>query len=111
MSQRVFLVLVFLVVLLVNAFPLHQAVAGEGRLYYSNAFDEAYYLQYDFSLKNQRLSRPGQYLVTLAHEAGLSGGWINLVFDSVFVIAFLFLVRALFKAPGTTTERRTSRRS
>jgi hypothetical protein len=71
-----------------------------GRLYYTNAFDEAYYLQYDFSEKNQRLSRPGQYLVTLAHEAGLSGGWINLVFDSLFVAAFVFLVRALFKAAG-----------
>ena len=82
-------------------------MTGNGRLYYTNAFDEAYYLQYDFSLKNQRPSRPGQYLVTLAHETGLSGGWINLVFDSLFVTAFLFLVRALFKAAGHDDKHRT----
>ena len=107
MSKRAFLFLALLTVVILNAFPLYQAVTGKGRLYYTNAFDEAYYLQYDFSQKNQRLSRPGQYLVTLAHQAGLSGGWINLVFDGVFVTAFLFLVRALFKAAGyddTTIE-------
>jgi hypothetical protein len=104
-SNRVFLFLAFLTVLLVNAFPLYQALTCEGRLYYVNAYDEAYYLQYDFSQENARLSRPGQYLVTFAHEAGLSGGWINLVFDTLFVTAFLWLVRALFKAAGYDDKR------
>ena len=105
MSKRVFLFLAFLTVLLVNAFPLYQALTCKGRLYYVNAYDEAYYLQYDFSRENERLSRPGQYLVTLAHEAGLSGGWINLLFDTFFVTAFLFLVRALFEAAGYDDRR------
>jgi hypothetical protein len=105
MSTRVFLFLAFLTVLVIDAFPLYQALTCEGRLYYVNAYDEAYYLQYDFSQENERLSRPGQYLVTLAHEAGLSGGWINLVFDTFFVTAFLFLVRALFKSAGYDDRR------
>jgi oligoendopeptidase F len=35
-----------------------------------NGFDEATYLQYDYSRTAQSPTRPGQYLVTLAHELG-----------------------------------------
>ncbi len=100
MNKMTFLFFTTSVLLIVSAFPLYQMETCKGHLYYQNAFDEAWYLQYDFSKINQRVSRPGQYLVTLAHEANLSAGWINFWFDIFFVVSFVLLARVLFKKMG-----------
>lgn len=87
-------------VLAINAAPLVQLVKTGGLLYYRNGDGEPAYLQYDFSLRTQSLSRIGQWPVSLLHESGLSGGWINFIFDATLPLAFLFLTRSLGRALG-----------
>lgn len=93
------------VLALVLAFPVYQALDTGGYLYYVNAYDESTYLQYDFSKATQGLARPGQYLVTLGHELGLSGGWLNALFDGLAVTAFALLARAAFIRAGVDRPR------
>lgn len=100
MSNKTFVMTAIFIVLLINAYPIYQAFETGGLLFYSNAYDEITYLQYDFSLMNQRVSRVGQYPVTALHNAGLSAGWINFVFDIVFPLSFIVLLRAIFKKLG-----------
>lgn len=85
-------------VLAINAAPLLQLVKTGGDLYYRNGDAEPLYLQYDLSAQTQALSRFGQWPVTLLHEAGLSGGWINFVFDLSLPLAFLILVHLVGQA-------------
>lgn len=81
--------------LLLNAYPLYQMVATNGHLFYMNAYDESSYLQYDFSMATQSMTRVAQYLVTASHELGLSGGWINLIFDLITVpVIMIFAARS-----------------
>ncbi len=87
------------------AFPLYQALDTGGYVYFVNAYDESTYLQYDFSKATQGIARPGQYLVTLGHELGLSGGWINALFDAVALGAFALLARAAFVRAGVAPPR------
>jgi hypothetical protein len=82
------------------AMPLYQLVKGGGYLYYENGFDEVTYLQYDFSRLVQGPTRPGQYLVSLAHELGLSGGYINFLADGLVLLGFPLIVRALLRRVG-----------
>jgi hypothetical protein len=81
--------------LVLNAYPIYQLATTGGPLFFTNGFDEAVYLQYDFSRTVQHLTRPGQYLVTWAHELGISGGWINFVLDLTVPLLFLLLLRAI----------------
>ena len=85
-----------LTALLLNAFPLYQAVTSGGLLYYTNAYDESSYLQYEFARSSLSPSRLGEYVVVLFHHLGLSGGWINLTLDLATFAAFLVVLRKIF---------------
>lgn len=87
------------------AFPIWQAWKTGGYVYYLNGLDEYTYLQYDYSRAVQGIARPGQFLVTLGHGLGLSGGWLDVVFDLVTFLAFPLLVRAVFRRLGWETSR------
>jgi hypothetical protein len=82
------------------ALPIYQLLRGRGLLYYENGFDESSYLQYDFSRAVQSAARPGQYLVTWAHDLGLSGGYINFLADILTFVAFPCIVWSLFRRIG-----------
>ncbi len=71
---------------------IYQLFFNSGYLYYSNGADEPNYLTYEFSKNWQGLARSGQFLVTLMHECGLSGGWINFVFDTIAPCFYVGLV-------------------
>ena len=90
--------IVLLVVLLVapNAFAVRQYYATGGYLFYANAFDEPTYVSYDGATTLASATRWSEYLVVLLHRAGLSGGYINLLFDIVFPIATAVFVRRIF---------------
>ncbi|MCO6430993.1 MAG: hypothetical protein J5J00_09040 [Deltaproteobacteria bacterium] len=97
MSLPLYLVCIVVIVLLVSAFPLYQ-VSTSGYLFYVNGWDEASYLQYDYARHVLELSSSGrasQSLVVLAHELGLSGGWINFVLDLAVTIFLLISLPAL----------------
>lgn len=81
-------------------FPLQQAVATRGYLFYDNAADEHVYLQYDYSRALCKPTRYSQFLVTLAHECGLSGGWINFTLDTVCLLVVPLLFRRIFIVLG-----------
>jgi hypothetical protein len=95
------LVLVGLIALTL-AFPLYQAWVTGGYLYYENGPDENSYLQYHFSRLIQGPTRSGQYLVTLGHTLGLSGGYLNMLFDAVIVGGFALVCRATLRRLGWT---------
>lgn len=85
-------------------FPIFQ-LFKTGVIYYENGPDEASYLQYEFSRLTQSMTRPGQYLVSALHELGLSGAWINMLFDSVAVVGFPLMVRAVLRRLGWTGDQ------
>jgi hypothetical protein len=97
MNFRFFTITVLLTLLLLNAFPIYQAITTDGYLYYTNAYDETSYLQYDFAIKSKSPSRVGEYIVIFFHRIGLSGGWINFILDLTTFLIFIFLLRAIFK--------------
>ncbi|MNR99781.1 hypothetical protein D3C72_310220 [compost metagenome] len=96
---------VLVLLLFTVASPLLQFVQNHGYLFYENGFDETAYLQYDFSLAAQSPTRPGQYLVTLAHQLGLSGGYINAVADVVMFVGFPLIVRSLLRRVGWSASQ------
>lgn len=80
-------------VLIPNAFAAYQFRMTHGVLFYSNAFDEPTYLSYDGALAARSVTRLSEYLVLALHQAGVSGGFINVVFDIVFPLAIVVLLR------------------
>lgn len=100
MSRLCFGLVLGALALLTLAYPLYQAVSTGGYVYYLNGLDEATYLQYDYSQVVQGLTRSGQYLVTAGHRLGLSGGWMNLLFDATALLAFPLLMLAIFRQFG-----------
>lgn len=100
MSRNTFLLLLATLTLSAIAYPLFQWATNAGWVYYLNGFDEFTYLQYDYSLASQAVTRPGQYIVSLAHQAGLSGGMINLLLDSAALLALPLLAAAAVKRLG-----------
>lgn len=105
MSRPLFWAAVALLLLAALSYPLQQLVTTGGYVYYTNGYDEATYLQYDFARAAQALTRPGQFGVSLLHEAGLSGGWINLLFDAVGLALFAWLSLGLFLRLGFSAPR------
>jgi hypothetical protein len=95
-SRTIWGLLVFLVIGLPIAFPVYQLLKTNGYLFYSNAYDEPSYLSYEGSLFIQSILRPSQYLVTLFHEIGFSGGSINFTFDLICVGITLVFLRKIF---------------
>jgi len=93
-SQVLWVLLVFLIVGLPIAFPVYQFFMTNGYLFYANAYDEPAYLSYEGSLFIQGM-RISQYLVTLFHEIGFSGGSINLIFDLFCTGGTLLFVRKI----------------
>lgn len=82
-----------------NAFPIHQAVTY-GRLFYANADDEPSYLQYDFAKATRGLSRSSAYLVVALHDVGIPAGVQNVLFDVVCTVGIAVFVRRAFLAAG-----------
>lgn len=105
MSNRLFIIVLVVMLLLLNAYPIYQLFTTGGYLFYTNAFDETSYLQYDFSQQVQNILYVGQYTVTLAHNIGLSGGWINFIFDVISLLAFIIIIRGVLKQLGFDDKR------
>ena len=98
MNNLLFLIIALIGLVLTNLYPINQAIHNSGYIFYMNAYDESTYLQYDFSIASQGIiSRLPQYFVTFAHNAGLSGGWINLTFDIVTLTGCLILVKMILQ--------------
>ena len=94
MNSRLFAITVVLILLATCSYPLYQMWQTQGLVFYTNAYDETSYLQYDYSKATQGPMRVSQYLVTALHELGLSGGGINLLFDLLAIpVCLLFLVK------------------
>lgn len=98
MSNLLFLVMVLITLVLTNLYPINQSIQNGGHIFYMNAYDESTYLQYDLSIATQSVfSRLPQYFVTFAHNAGMSGGWINFTFDIVTLLGSLILVKMILE--------------
>ncbi len=106
-KRKRFLIAVLTLTLVQNAYPIYQAISTGGYLYYINAWDETSYLQYDFSKAGQSLTRISQFVVTAGHEFGLSGGWINFLFDIVLFPVVLIAARGCFLQLDITKQRAT----
>lgn len=103
MTRNQFRLLVLLHVAALAAFPVWQALQTGGVVFFANAIDESGYLQYHTAKLTTELSffgRTSSYLVVIGHELGLSGGWLNLIFDCFSVAGVLVLSRALFARLG-----------
>jgi len=98
------LILAGTIVVLTNGFPIYQILFTDAPLFYSNAYDEAYYLTYESSVISQSVGRTGQYIVTALHRLGFSGGAINLLFDFICPLAILILTRKIFMMSGISKK-------
>jgi len=83
-----------------NLFPFQQYRATGGYLFYSGAYDEPTYLSYDGALATRSLTHVGEHLVVLLHNLGLSGGYINVLFDLTLPVLTIVLLRAIATAIG-----------
>ena len=94
MNSRRFAITVVLILLATCSYPMYQMWQTQGLVFYTNAYDETSYLQYDYSKATQGPMRVSQYVVTALHEIGLSAGGINLLFDLLAIpVCLLFLVK------------------
>ncbi len=96
LTNKIFFYCVFVIWIVISAYPLYQMFDNHGFLFYENAYDEAQYLQFDYSRAIQNISRPFQFLVTLGHSSNISGGWLNFIFDSIVIFLFPVVLRKIF---------------
>jgi hypothetical protein len=83
-----------------NLFAFQQYRATGGYLFYSGAFDEPTYLSYEGALATRSFTHLGEHLVVLLHNLGLSGGYINLLFDLTLPLLTMVMLRAIATAIG-----------
>ncbi|MGH9423414.1 MAG: hypothetical protein ACRD3J_25800 [Thermoanaerobaculia bacterium] len=86
-----------------NLFALRQFLATGGYLFYTNAFDESTYLSYDGALLTRSLTHSAEYLVVALHKLGVSGGYTNLLFDVIWPVVTVILLRHLATKLGFST--------
>jgi hypothetical protein len=88
-------------------FPLKQGLFDPGTPFYTNALDEASYLQYDYASLITTIAGPArlsEYLVVWGHTLGLSGGIQNLLSDILFPIFFLFVLLRIGRSAGVKAD-------
>jgi hypothetical protein len=98
----------FLILFLVMAYPLNQYFSTSGLVFYTNGWDEASYLQYDYAKHIVEISSGGrlsEYLVILLHDFGFSGGMINLLFDVITTSSLLLMLPRIFSLAGMDDNR------
>jgi hypothetical protein len=99
LSAKGFAIYAVLVLLGLIAFPCYQFFKTGGYLFWTNGMDEASHLSYSYAtyvLYNSGRMRYSSYLVTLLHNLGLSGGYINLVLDITCSLLTLVFVKKTF---------------
>ncbi|HOC92660.1 MAG TPA: hypothetical protein PKH33_09875 [bacterium] len=98
MNKYAFIAVIAAALALINATPIYLWFADVGVIYYTNAWNEGFYLLYEISREIGLIAsnRPSLYLVRIGHEAGFSGAQINMIFDTLAVIAFMLFSRAIF---------------
>ena len=92
--------LLFTLIVLPNWFAVRQYRATGGYLFYSNAFDEPTYLSYDGAVMTASPTHLAEYLIVGLHRLGMSGGFINLLFDVVCPVVTVVVLRRLALAVG-----------
>jgi hypothetical protein len=81
-------------IVLPSLFAIRQYGWTGGYLFYSNAYDEPTYLAYDGAMMTASPTHLAEYLIVGLHRLGISGGYINLLFDIVCpAVAVVFLRR------------------
>lgn len=106
-TQRLFTGACLLVVVLLIAFPLYQALYTGGYVFFTNGIDEASYLSFPYSqllLTWQGVTRYSSSLIVLLHTLGISGGYCNVFLDLFCVVAFLFATRKALRRYGLADE-------
>jgi hypothetical protein len=100
-AQRILWVaLVGTLVVLPNLFAIRQFRDTGGYLFYSNAFDESTYLSYDGARLARSVTHSATYLVVALHNLGVSGGYMNLVFDVIVPVVTVVMLRRIAIALG-----------
>jgi len=94
------LVLLAALIVLPSLFAIQQYRWTGGYLFYANAFDEPTYLSYDGARIAASPTHLAEYLVVTLHRLGISGGFINLLFDIVCPVVVVVVLRSLAVAVG-----------
>jgi hypothetical protein len=103
LSAKGFAIYVALVLVGLIAFPCYQFFKTGGYLFWSNGMDEAVHLSFSYAtyvIDNSGRERYSSYLVTFLHELGLSGGYINVVFDITCSLLTLIFIKRIFLTFG-----------
>jgi hypothetical protein len=82
-------------IVLPNLFAFEQFRATNGYLFYVNAFDEPTYLSYDGAMMTRSPTHAAEYLIVGLHNLGVSGGYINLLFDLIFPVLIVTFLRRI----------------
>ena len=93
LERSLWAALLGVLVVVPNLFALRQLRATGGYLFYANAFDEPTYLSYDGAMLTRSLTHSAEYVVLALHKLGVSGGYTNLVFDIVWPVVTVALLR------------------
>jgi hypothetical protein len=88
-------VLLAALIVLPSLFAIQQYRWTGGYLFYANAWDEPTYLSYDGAMMTAAPTHAAEYLIVGLHRLGISGGFINLLFDIICpVVTVVFLRRS-----------------
>lgn len=96
LSSKGFSIYTGLVLLGLVAFPCYQVLQTGGYLFYTTGMDEASHLSFsyaDYVAKHSGRMRYSSYLVTLLHNLGIGGGYINLILDATCALCTLILAK------------------
>ena len=98
-SQKSFAVSLLVVILVSVAFPLYQLFTCDGYLFYLNGLDEASHLSWwyaSYVVDESGRLRESSRLVKGLHLLGLSGGYINFLFDIVAPACMILCLKRIF---------------
>ena len=105
-SRRSFIFCIIAIIVGISAFAMYQAVQTDGVLFYTTNVDEASHLSYwyaNYVVEDSGRLRPSSRLVRFLHQSGLSGGYINFLFDIGATLIIIFGFNRIFQKIGLPT--------
>lgn len=106
-SPLVFAICSLSIILSVVAYPIYQAVTTHGYIFYTNGMDEASHLSWWYAryvVEDSGRLRESSRLVYFLHTIGLSGGYINVLFDVICSFSILLCTTRVFTRLGYSSR-------
>ena len=106
-SRLEYLAWIMAIIVATSAFPIYQAAHTGGPIFYTTNVDEASHLAFwyaNYIIEDSGRLRESSRLVRTLHQLGISGGYINLLFDTLVSVLIVASVTRLWRRLGRSAE-------